>query len=68
MPGMSGPDLYAALLTRWPTLPAVFVSGNPQGIATTLEGATATRFLQKPFSPTALVNLVAELLSEVRSG
>jgi two-component system cell cycle sensor histidine kinase/response regulator CckA len=61
MPGMTGPALYAQLLQHRPDLPAVMMSGDslppPDAAATALQA-----FLQKPFTPDALLHAVRSLL------
>ncbi len=64
MPGMSGQELSARLRTRLPTLPILYVSGYTDD--TILQHGDLlpnTTFLQKPFSPAALAQRVAEALA-----
>lgn len=57
LPGMNGEELIAELRKSQPNLPAILSSGYAH--ETQLAGV---RFLQKPFLPNALGDLVAELL------
>jgi YesN/AraC family two-component response regulator len=63
MPGLRGPGLAAALLRERPDLKIVFMSGytDPAHVSDAMRFA-GSRFLQKPFASTALVNTVRELL------
>ncbi|MFN7923456.1 MAG: response regulator [Bryobacteraceae bacterium] len=56
LPGMNGEELLARLRGAAPQLPAVLTSGAPLYVA---EGG-ATRFLQKPFSPRQLVDMLRQ--------
>lgn len=59
LPGMSGPELAATLRSTNPTLRVLFCSGYTDHTA----GLEPTgNFLQKPYSPTALLQRVRELL------
>jgi PAS domain S-box-containing protein len=61
MPGMSGPELAAAVTRMAPGTPVLFTSGYPDGEILRrglLEPGAA--FLQKPFSPDALLQAVRE--------
>ncbi len=63
MPGMSGPELAQALIQLQPALKILYMSGyteyaaGNQGIYERVES-----FIWKPFSPTALVQKIRELL------
>jgi two-component system cell cycle sensor histidine kinase/response regulator CckA len=63
MPGMSGPELAASLLERHPTLKVLYMSGYTeyavlnQGVLERIQS-----FIWKPFSNTALVKRVREVL------
>jgi PAS domain S-box-containing protein len=63
MPGMSGQELSAKLRAQRPGLPILYVSGYSEE-AITQHGQLLpnTVFLQKPFSPAALVVKVREVL------
>ncbi len=63
LPELDGPSLCENLRRRWPELPALFISGYSkcsQLVGT--EDARSTRFLPKPFTPTALSAEVDQLL------
>jgi two-component system, cell cycle sensor histidine kinase and response regulator CckA len=64
MPGMSGFELFHALIERTPSLRVLFVSGYIH--YTSVEPAMTekgTAFLEKPFSAEALVRKVRELFN-----
>jgi signal transduction histidine kinase len=67
MPGRNGRQLYDAVVTRWPDLPVLFISGHT-GQEAVLQRLVprGAPFLQKPFSPETLVNTVGELLLQGR--
>lgn len=57
MPGMTGPELYAQLVTSRPNLPVIFVSGIvPRNLP------PGSVFLAKPFEPSHLVAAAKALL------
>jgi CheY-like chemotaxis protein len=63
MPGKSGPELADQIKKLAPSIPVLFTSGYPDGEITRrglLEPGTL--FLQKPFTPTALVRAVQDRL------
>ncbi|HYE99098.1 MAG TPA: response regulator, partial [Planctomycetota bacterium] len=63
MPRMSGPELARRLRTERPDLKIVFMSGYvDRGIEQTDSAGGA--FLEKPFTPQALLGKVRELLGE----
>lgn len=63
MTGDSGRDLARRILASWPQTRVLYVSGyaeaSPDGIGALEPGAA---FLQKPFTPDALVRKVREVL------
>jgi CheY-like chemotaxis protein len=63
MPRMNGPELAARLMTSRPGLRVVYMSGHTQS-ATIHEGVAAddVAFLQKPFTPDALLRKLREEL------
>jgi PAS domain S-box-containing protein len=63
MPGMSGRELALELQTQWPDLLIILASGNLD--ASVLDGLAdgSAVFLPKPFKPSELVNVIAELRS-----
>ncbi|HZQ58634.1 MAG TPA: ATP-binding protein [Acidimicrobiales bacterium] len=64
MPGISGPDVAAAL----PGIPALYISGyvEDERRARLLEATPSSRFLAKPFRPEELLDAVGELLAAVQ--
>ncbi|MGH7475295.1 MAG: ATP-binding protein [Longimicrobiales bacterium] len=70
MPGISGPDLCRQLAVRYPGLRVLFTSGY-SGDALGRHGIeeSGTLFIEKPYTPAALADMVREALghtSEVR--
>jgi two-component system cell cycle sensor histidine kinase/response regulator CckA len=65
MPGMGGPDLAEALHSRLPQLKVLFTSGYTDD-AVVRHGLLHEKvaFLQKPYSPLALVRKVRQVLDE----
>lgn len=63
MPGMSGPQLVAALRERFPRIKVVFMSGYTDD-AVVRHGLLAAdvSFLQKPFTPSALAETIRRAL------
>jgi PAS domain S-box-containing protein len=63
MPGISGRELAKRLLTRHPTIRVLYMSGYTYNVIA--QGGTLERgvaFLQKPFTPSALIEKVREVL------
>ena len=66
MEGMNGRQVYEALATRRPDIKVLFMSGYTEdAIARHGVATSAYAFLQKPFSPTALVHKVSRALSQL---
>jgi DNA-binding response OmpR family regulator len=63
MPGMSGPEMAAALAGRGLNFPVLFMSGYAESDSGALLPAGAP-LLQKPFSPDALARRVRAFLDE----
>jgi PAS domain S-box-containing protein len=64
MPKMNGPDLAARLLAVRPGLRVLFMSGFPGDTLEKHDIAVSDRtFIQKPFTPAALLSRVAEVLA-----
>jgi len=69
MPGVSGRELAKRVLARQPSVRVLYMSGYTYNVIAqdgTLERGVA--FLQKPFTPSALVEKVREVLDMVVSG
>ncbi|MDP1570524.1 MAG: PAS domain S-box protein [Vicinamibacterales bacterium] len=63
MPGMSGPELASRLTTLQPGLRVLFMSGYPdEALSRHGMDGHAFHFLQKPFTPTALLDRVRRVL------
>ncbi|HEY2407485.1 MAG TPA: response regulator [Polyangiaceae bacterium] len=64
MPGQSGEKLAAELCQTWPRIRVLFMSGYP-GAAVARDGlvASGTAYIEKPFSPSALLAKVEETLT-----
>jgi two-component system, cell cycle sensor histidine kinase and response regulator CckA len=68
MPRMSGSDLARRLMAERPGIRVLFISGYDRDAARTHAPLEAgTDFVQKPFSPEALLDAVARLLAEPRN-
>jgi CheY-like chemotaxis protein len=61
MPGMGGHELAAALTAKWRGCRVLYISGNLEHAG---GPAGALPFLQKPFEPEELVEMVASLLGD----
>jgi PAS domain S-box-containing protein len=65
MPGLSGLELMRAIHVRRPGLPVLLCTGYSETLdPETAEQAGAAAFLHKPIQPDALIEILAELLSE----
>jgi len=62
MGDMNGLDLILSSHKIHPSLKTILISGTVDGSITLTHPATVHRFLGKPFNPTQLQNLVAELM------
>ncbi len=63
MPGMSGPDLQEALLSRGATLPIIFITGYgdvPTAVRSLKNGAAD--FIEKPFSNQLLLDRIQQAI------
>ncbi len=69
MPGMDGTELAACLIDHCPDLRVLFVSGYPTEILRERQAVlpSSVRFLNKPFTPRALVAAVHGILDEPAS-
>ena len=64
MPATQGPELARMLCDRYPQLRVLFVSGYPGARMSSESQALSAEFLNKPFSPTALADKIASVLSD----
>lgn len=63
MPGMSGPKLVEQVMSRYPQLKILYMSGYTESVVTHLNTLDQTvNFLQKPFNAHTLLTKVRELL------
>jgi two-component system cell cycle sensor histidine kinase/response regulator CckA len=62
MPGLGGRGLALQIREHDAELPIVFISGHHEETAETLQLGTGAALLQKPFSVTALVDAIAQLV------
>jgi CheY-like chemotaxis protein len=63
MPGTTGPELIAQLTARRPGVKVIYMSGYTEDMVTLAPGLTQdTVFLHKPFTSTALIEKIRELL------
>ena len=64
LPDGNGRELADVLTEASPGVPVLFISGYPDDVVAEfgLQGP-ASKFLQKPFTPTELRDVVAELLA-----
>jgi len=68
MPSMSGPELAQRLLQRQPDLRVLFISGyTSDELVNRVAFGSAFGFLQKPFSPAALIRKIQEVLRPARA-
>jgi two-component SAPR family response regulator len=66
MPRPGGPATPSALLTRLPNLPVLFTSGYAESAGSSRVQLPSSRYLQKPYSPTALGRAVREIPDAAR--
>jgi two-component system cell cycle sensor histidine kinase/response regulator CckA len=66
MPKLGGPATAASLFKTFPGLPVVFTSGYSADASELPAEGRQARYLQKPYSPTALGRLVRETLDQLR--
>ncbi len=65
MPGLSGPELARQLISRWPAIKVLYMSGyTSEAIIHRGELDSGTFFLSKPFAPSSLAAKVREVLDE----
>lgn len=67
MPGMSGLELYKALVASGDGIPTVIITAHPEQVAQSrAREAGITCYLSKPFAPDDLVECVREALARPR--
>jgi two-component system cell cycle sensor histidine kinase/response regulator CckA len=66
MPKLGGPAVGSRLTTMFPGLPILFTSGYSQDSDNASPVVAGTRYLQKPYSPTALGRVVREILDQAK--
>jgi CheY-like chemotaxis protein len=64
MPKLGGAAAAAKLTERFDGLPVLFTSGYSRDVRNMTPKGSNTRYLQKPYSPTALGRIVREILEE----
>jgi len=62
MPHLGGPATATQLLARFPDLPILFTSGYSEYPRLAVSQTPASRYLQKPYSPTSLGRAIREIL------
>jgi two-component system cell cycle sensor histidine kinase/response regulator CckA len=67
LPGISGPEVIKRLAATHPGLPVLYISGYAQETIERYD-LPSNAFLQKPFTPTALLDRVREALKTSRMG
>jgi len=69
MPGMSGLELYEALVASGLTIPTVIITAHPEELAQARARAAGIRcYLSKPFAPDDLLECVGEALATSQHG
>ena len=67
MPGMTGLELYKALVASGDGIPTVIITAHPEDVAQSrAREAGITCYLSKPFAPDELVECVREALAKPR--
>ncbi len=67
MPHLGGPATAAQLLARFPGLPILFTSGYSEYPHLAVLQTPASRYLQKPYSPTSLGRAIRDILGNPQS-
>ena len=69
MPGMSGLELYEALVAAGHTIPTVIITAHPEELTQSrARAAGICCYLSKPFAPDELLECVGEALARSRGG
>jgi FixJ family two-component response regulator len=67
MPGMSGLELYEALVAAGDAIPTVIITAHPEELTQSRARAAGIRcYLSKPFAPDELLECVGEALARSR--
>ena len=67
MPGMTGVELYKALVASGDGIPTVIITAHPEQVTQSrAREAGITCYLSKPFAPDELVECVREALAKLR--
>jgi PAS domain S-box-containing protein len=67
MPHLGGLATAAQLLARFPGLPILYTSGYSEYSSLSVSQTPASRYLQKPYSPTSLGRAIREILGNPQS-
>ena len=69
MPGMTGLELYEALVASGNSIPTVLITAHPEDVTQTrAREAGITCYLSKPFAPDDLLECVREALAKSQAG
>ena len=69
MPGMSGLELYEALVAAGHAIPTVIITAHPEELAhSRARAAGICCYLSKPFAPDELLDCVGEAMARSRGG
>ena len=69
MPGMTGLELYEALVASGDRIPTVLITAHPEEVAQArAREAGITCYLSKPFAPDDLLRCVCEALAKSQAG
>jgi len=69
MPKMSGPEVAQRVMSRWPKIKVLYISGYARnGVLRHVLLEDGLSFLQKPFTPVVLTTTVREVLDTERTG
>ncbi len=69
MPGMTGLELYEALVTSGDRIPTVLITAHPEELTQAhARKAGITCYLSKPFAPDDLLRCVGEALAKSQTG
>jgi CheY-like chemotaxis protein len=63
LPGLSGPEVVGRLQQRWPSVKVLFMSGFGRTVLAEHGVVPGPQLMEKPFSPTALLERIEALLA-----